>query len=445
MSHRLSVLIIGGGVAGLSSAFAHMKRGWKVSLVEARKRLGGRAWSLDNRNMDHKLDNGPHVILACYEHFRRLLQDLGSEELFFKSKGLVLSWLMRGGKFMRMQAGSLPAPLHLGQGFLRIKGMTLFERMELLLAGVCPFLRLPQSEMSLREWFIKQDIGKRAVSLLFEPLCRAIMNEEPEFAQARLFLRTLREAFRGSKERSAIWLPKVPWSEILDQPAQRVLATRGCDLRLGQKVTALATGSSAPRVRLASGEWLQTHDRVVLALPWKEAAMLEEQVPFTKGARELQATPILTVYTKLPDKALPFDDSLVALVGDGPFHFIVRRPDDEGRARAGFPVAILAGAARSLDGKPAKEITKIALAQLASWLGRSEPWPDECTQEAHVHRESSATIAPSARALQLRPEAGPSIIPGLWLAGDWTDTGLPSTLEGAAWSGAHPLEDEAHV
>jgi hypothetical protein len=380
------------------------------------------------------------VLLGCYRAFRRLLRALGSEDAFFRQDSLRLTWLAEGGALLRLRPPRWPAPLHLAGGFLGLQALSLSERLELCAAGLLPFLPRPAAGETVAAWLRRQGHGGIARQLMFEPLCLAVMNEAPERADARLFARTLREAFSGGRGHSAIWVPRWPWGQILDRPAQALARRERVALLLGHRVAALLPSSATPTLQLASGEQLAGHDRVLLALPWKGAAALDPGGIICPGAGSIAAAPMVNVYLMLPPGTLKFPDPVVALVAGHPFHFLCRRVDAAGQANPELPAALLAGGAWHLDGWPRQAIVAAGLDQLARHLGRAEPWPATVAATARVVREAQATLAPDPGTVLLRPKPGPTRVPGLWLAGDWTDTGLPSTLEGAARSAFDPLD-----
>ena len=438
MSQR-SVVVLGGGVAGIAAAVGHHELGFRITLVEARRHLGGRAFSLAARRLGQKIDNGPHVLLGCYRAFRRVLRALGAEQSFHRPDALQLTWLSKGGRVERMTGKRLPAPLHLVAGFLGIRGLELTQRFELLLAGLAPFLPLPRGGVTVATWLRHAGFDGTARTYLFDPLCRAVMNAEPDQCDAGLFVGTLREAFAGNRAHSAMWIPVEPWDAILDKPARDWLGRHGHRVLLGHRATTLEARRPAPSMRLDDGTLLADHDRLVVALDWRSAHSLTKRFAVAPAADRIPNSPLVTVHVALPPTAVPFDDPIVALLGGQPFHFLCRRPRLDGAVRADVPASLLAGGATDLDGMPAARIVSLALGQLANHLGRTAPWPEETHASALVVREPRATIAPRPSIDDLRPTPGPTHIEGLWLAGDWTATGLPSTLEGAARSSLDPL------
>jgi hypothetical protein len=205
-------------------------------------------------------------------------------------------------------------------------------------------------------------------------------------------------------------------------------------------VRALEPGARAPAVQLEDGRVLNDHGRVVLALPWSEAARLDAGGRVAPRAGELQPSPLVSVHLSLPAGSIAFSDPVVAFVDGQPFHFLCRRASDSGAARPDVPACLLAGGATDLDGQPARGIVGTALAQLALYLGRRDPWPARTVESATVLREPRATFAHLPGSRSARPRPGATALPGLWLAGDWTNSGLPATLEGAARSGFDPLD-----
>lgn len=426
--------VLGGGVAGMTAAFGLAERGFAVELLESRRQVGGRAFSTLDRPTGRWLDNGPHVMLGCYRAMRTLLARLGTTDGFQQDRTLRLAYRFAGGRVTALSLSSLPVPLAMPAALLRLD--VPFAVRWRALAGMAsvPFGAAP--ELTLGDWLARRRQTGVPDALLWRPLCRAIMNVEPEQASAADYLATLREAFFGGARAAAFWLPKRPWSELLAVPAPRALAAAGVRLCTGARVVGLdvAAGRIAG-IALADAERREVGagDLVVSALPWFALRALAPP-GLTADQGELVSSPIVTANFVLPPDrpALCVDGPVVALVDGAPFHFVLRRPDDDVRQ-----LALLSGGDRSLDGRPVDEIAALATQQLR----RYHPEFDG-NATVRIRKEQHATFvaAPGSRARRPAPGPLPGGASNLLVCGDWTATGLPATLEGAARSAERLLQ-----
>lgn len=423
--------VLGGGVAGLSAAFGLCDRGHRVTLLESRGWLGGRAFSSPDRETGQRLDNGPHVMLGCYRATRALLRRLGTEDGFQQDRALALSYRSRGGAVVRLALANLPVPLAMPWALLRLR-LPLGARLRALW-GMASSLARAGSDASLADWLRRRGQLGAPDAFLWRPLCRAIMNVEPEHAAADDFLATLREAFAGRAAAAAFWIPKRPWGALLGDPAPAALAAAGAELRPGTRVAGLdvAAGRVAAIVladgqRLAVGE----QDLVVSALPW--FALRAALPALAPAVGELASSPIVSAFVETAAPALPDEGPVVALVDGDPFHFVMRTPGGDVRR-----FALVAGGNRSFDGQSVDTIAARAVAQLAAYY----PGLSLAGASVRIRKEQHATFVASCGSGRARPrpgrlDGGPT---NLWLCGDWTQTGLPATLEGAARSAATML------
>ena len=426
------VFVLGGGVAGLSAAFGLAERGHAVTLLESRQWLGGRAFTSFDRVSGRWLDNGPHVMLGCYRAMRVLLRRLGTEGGFQQDASLRLGFRLANGERAALQLGRLPVPLAMPVALFGLP-MPFGARLRGLL-GMGAVLRGTRPEWSLADWFAARGQRGEPAAFLWRPLCRAIMNCDPEEACAADFLATLREAFLGSAARAAFWVPKRSWRELIGEPAMPALAKAGVTVRLGARVTALVRRSGVvDALGLGDGERMElgAADRVVSALPWFALAPLLGNTPQQPiGPHHLRSAPIVTAYVTLAASAPPLvdDGPVVGMVGGAPFDFLLRTPGGDPRQ-----VALLAGGERSFDGQTVDVIAQRALAQMQRYV----PEAVLAGASVRVRKEQHATFVPDRDSGFHRPAPGPfaPTQPGnLWLCGDWTATGFPATLEGAARS-----------
>ncbi|MFK7740417.1 MAG: FAD-dependent oxidoreductase [Planctomycetota bacterium] len=446
--------VLGGGVAGMAAAFGLADRGFRVELIESRAHCGGRAFATPDRVLGRRVDNGFHVMLGCYRATRALLRRLGTEDGFQQDPRLVMQYRFSPKRSARLSLSGLPVPLAMPWALLRL-GISWSGRLRALFGMSTVLFGARKTDM-FSDWLQRRWQRGEPDDVMWRPLCRAVMNCEPEEASARAFLRTLREAFFGSAKSAAFWIPTRTWGEIFADPAPAALEAAHVRLRLGSRVAGLQAADCGARIgalELASGERISVgeNDLVASALPWfglrrllvddirgdgDHASPSRATLPPSSppGWAELESAPIVTAYFECKDTGqIPPDEGpVVALVGAAPFHFLLRTPGDPiGR------FALLSGGDRSLDGHSVAEIARVARQQLANAYGVAL---DDAV--VRIRKEQHATFVASPASENQRPRPG-LLDPrwgNLYVCGDWTDTGFPATLEGAARSAERMLD-----
>ncbi len=424
---RRRVIVAGGGTAGISLSFLLAEAGLEVVLLEASSRLGGRVFSFASSLLGGgELDNGPHVLAGAYKEFPALLGKLGTEGMFSHAPSLDLSFLARGGRIHRLRAPAfLPAPLHLLAGLLRFTALSPKERLRAAWAvgRLVGGKEIPGRTVA--EWCRERGLLGRPVDFFLGPLCRAILNTREEEASLELFAAALGESFRGPPSRAALWVPSRPWSEILGRPARKSLESKGVEVRLGTRLEGVEVERGRFRAACLREEKL-AGDALFLCLPpWRLAGLLPAGAVRGDWA-SLRPAPMEILYVKVkkqPGRQGPVPQVLGLPPGEG-FDFLV-----PGRGRAW---AFLATPARPRRGE---EESRASLAGRAlACLGSLGAGRLEREQDVLHLVWPKALLHQPAGVERLRP--GPvTEVEGLFLAGDWIDTGLPATLESAARSG----------
>jgi squalene-associated FAD-dependent desaturase len=433
------VVVIGGGLAGISAALACAQAGAEVTLLEARGRLGGAAYSFSRGELT--VDNGQHVFLRCCTAYRELLEQLGATELVALQPRLDVPVLAPGGRLGRLRRSELRAPLHLAGALLRYPYLAMRQR--LALAWAMQRLRAVDVEdpandaVSFGDWLRRHRQSRRAVETIWELIVRPTVNltvDDASLAQAAQVFQVglLSDAAAGD-----IGWAVAPLGEIHDRAARAALERAGVDVHLGSTAQTLsrviiAGGPGQGRLSFqidASDGFSGRADAVVVALPPAQAARL---LPANIGlapdfAERLGASPIINLHIVYDRRVLehPFATGV-----DSPVQWIFDRTAGSG-LRDGQYLAVSLSAADDELHATAEDLRGRYLPALADLL----PAAREATvREFFVTREHSATFraAPGARAL--RPPACTEV-PGLVLAGAWTDTGWPATMEGAVRSG----------
>ena len=426
-------LVVGGGYAGCAAAVELADLGFEVTLLEARRQWGGRATSWPDPRLGDPVDNGQHIWLGCYRETRRLLARLGSAHRVEFAPVLDLLWLELGGRRSRLRAG--PGRVGLALGLLGLTRVPLAERVRLgraLAAG-----EAPPAGATVARWLEVLGQGPSARRFFWQPFCEAALNETPDRAAALPLYRALVEAFRGSAEDAALGLPRAGLADLL-APIVDCLAARGGRALLGRAAREVrAAPDGGYETVLESGESLGS-EALVLALPAADAQALAAAGALSDVAAALEPaartalSPIVSVTLWFDRPVLPA--RVVGLVsppaGGGPgFSFAFDRGALVGGTPGRWPLTLVASAARSIVGLPARGVVERARAALDAYgVTTAAPLAER------VIKEPRATPSLTPEAERARPACATRRL-GLAVAGDWTATGLPATLEGAVRSG----------
>lgn len=429
------ILILGGGFAGLAAGVALSGAGHRVRLLEQKPHLGGRARSFLDPTTGSVVDNGQHIFMGCYHATVRFLQEIGSLDSVRFQPRLTVHFLERDGRLSLLECPNLPPPWHLLVGVLRSKSFSASEKFEVFRLGRA-LKSAANSEqdperLTVDEWLGKLGQSERLRRNFWDLLCIAALNEDPKIAAAVLFDRVLHLALFRSPADSRIGLARVGLGDCYTQAAAATIASRGGRVEPGRSVASLLIADSVCRgVRLADGGTIEART-VVSAVPWYEfvrilpGELLRSEPSFT-NILSLRPAPIISINLWLdrPVTELEF----VGLRGT-----TIQWLFNKGRifgSGENYVSLVLSGAHAHI-GRPKEELLAVAWRELGELL-------PAVRQAKLVHslviKERLATFSPSIDAEAVRPRAT-TPVRGLFLAGDWTATGLPATIEGAVQSG----------
>jgi squalene-associated FAD-dependent desaturase len=440
----VKVAVVGAGFAGLAAAVALQERRHTVTLLERRGVLGGRATSVRDALTGEDVDNGTHLMIGAYGDTLDLLRRAGADDLAWTQPDLRIDYVDERGP-TSLRCPPLAAPWHLLAGLLGLR-LPWRARWDALRLAMAVKMGGPPHGLTLEEYFDRTRQGPDVRRLLWGPLATAVLNESPPRAAAVLFYNVFRAAFLGHRAHSSLVFLRCGWAQLHERLAT-YFAARGGSLRRRALVSevvvregraaavslrqrplekaAIRAGASATPERLEV-------DAVVLAVPWTAVpSLLPEDVrsqdPFAR-LTQLGGSPIVSVEMWLDRVVVP--QAMVGLRA-GEMEWVFDKGRLFGRAGAPQHLSFIASAAwRSL---PRTNAELAAAAEEA--LRRYFPaMAGAAVQRTLVLREPEATFTCGPQAEALRPGPRTSVA-GLWLAGDWTDTGLPSTIEGAVRSG----------
>lgn len=434
------VVVIGAGVAGLSAATALAERGARVCVVEARPVPGGRATSHRDPATGDTVDNGQHILMGCYRESLAFLDRIGTKRLVRLQPALEVPMVDTDGVRSTLSCPALPSPWHLVGAVFEWEALRWRDRLSVLsigralqtarrqLEGATTDLAASPGE-TVENWLIRNGQSKRLREMLWDPLALAAMNQPPAEAGATAFARVLAGVFGPDPRDAAIALPMVPLAELYVEPAQRYLETRGGSLRLNALARVMVENGRAAGVSLRGGDRILA-GAVISTVPWHMLGALFEDVPdslrgIVERAGRMKSYPIVTVNLWLDQAVL--DAPFVGLPGREMQWVFDKRAVFEGAASH---LSLVSSGAASLAALSNQDIVERALADMRSAFPRTA---GAAIRHAGVIRERHATfsVAPG------EPDRPRALTPlaGFVLAGDWTDTALPGTIESAAASG----------
>jgi hydroxysqualene dehydroxylase len=424
------VAVVGGGLAGITAALDCADAGAEVSLLEVRPRLGGAAYSFERDGL--RLDNGQHVFLRCCVAYRALLGRLGSERRVHIQPRLEIPVLKPGEEPVLLRRASLPAPLHLAGALARYRHISLPQRAGAARAALA-LARMgadadADEEQTLGAWLAERGQSPATISALWDLIALPTLNLPASEASLALGAFVFRTGLLSRADAGDIGFHDRPLGETIGEPAVRALAEAGVDVRLGWRA-ARVTGAGE-RLQVHGGPSEVSADSVIAALPHaRAAALLDELAPeLARRVGGLTASPIINLHVVYDRRVcdLPF----AAGVGT-PVQYVF---DRTAAARAPEGCQCLAISLSGAEREMAMSVQTLRERYLDALAGLFPRAREARVEHFVVTREHAATFRATPGARSLRP--GPHTpVSGLYLAGAWTDTGWPATLEGAVLSG----------
>ncbi|MGA5583142.1 hydroxysqualene dehydroxylase HpnE [Streptomyces thermodiastaticus] len=427
-------VVVGGGLAGLTAALSLADAGVRVTLLEGRPRLGGLAFSF--RRGDLTVDNGQHVYLRCCTAYRWFLDRIGGTDLAPLQDRLDVPVLdaarPEGRRLGRIRRDALPVPLHLGRSLATYPHLSLADRARVGRAALALQALDPAApaldERNFGEWLAAHGQSARAVEALWDLVGVATLNATASDVSLGLAAMVFKTGLLSDPGAADIGWARVPLGELHDRLARKALDSAGVSIEVRTRVTSVSKKENGRWSVQVPGRSLEA-DAVVLAVPQREAHALLPAGALEAPERllDIDTAPILNVHVVLDRTVLsrPF----VAAIGT-PVQWIFDRTHASG-LKDGQYLALSQSAAHQEIDTPVAELRERYLPELRRLLPLAR---DARVRDFFVTRERTATFAPSPGVGRLRPGARTKV-PGLYLAGAWTATGWPATMEGAVRSG----------
>jgi len=435
------VLIIGGGWAGLSAAVQAIKSGAKVTLIEAKNELGGRARSVNLRG--HTVDNGQHILIGAYRATLGLMSEVGltPQTLLHRCRLSLLNNQSQG--FELTGPHWLPLFFQFLLATLKCQNWTLVDKWSLLQVSAQWFLQGFKCSATSSVTEISEGASSLVMSTFITPLCLSALNTPPESTSGQIFLRVLKDAMLSGAGSSDFLIPRCTLGELFPQACERWLIQRGCVILKGKRLEQLPTVAT-PIEQAFSSDPLEAPDAIIIACDATNAARLTSQLnpSWATSAQSLEHTQIATTYIKCNDPTFKgLKRALTMLRSDSDSSGQIRAP-----AQFVFDRRLLF---TDNPGQSQENINKTLLAFVSSYATLTNDQislavMDQASKELGLQSlELLGTITERRATFFAKPgvvRPTYQVANGVWACGDYVQGPYPSTIEGAVLSGIQVFE-----
>ncbi len=439
------VLIIGGGLAGLSAACELADRGYRVDLFEKRPYLGGRTFSFRDKATGEEIDNGQHIFMKCCTSYIEFLKRLGVYDRTYVQERLSVTVYGKDGRSSALKSARLPPPLHLGPSLAGYKHLSLREKLAVLrgglaLRGVSAKKLWGLDGVSFYDWLKAHGQPDRAIDSFWNLIILPTLNDDARDVSAAQAIMVFQEGFMKNREAADIGIAKVGLSALLADEAREYIESRGGCVHLGEGIASLdGTLEAIEGARTSRGAMHRADAYVTAVPPNRLLALLPPALrtheSFARAGR-LGMSPIVNMHVWLDRTVtdLPFATYLESHV-----QWVFNR---SAMQRLGFNgsrsqsdqrqhlVISVSGAHKLID-MPKEDLAQLLLEDLRRRIPAAR---EARVLSTTIVRERFATFTASPGSAANRPPCK-TPVPNLFLAGEWTATGWPSTMESAVRSG----------
>ncbi|MGB9407182.1 MAG: hydroxysqualene dehydroxylase HpnE [Terracidiphilus sp.] len=433
-----TITVIGGGVAGMSAACALAEAGFRVQLVEQRGYLGGRASSYLHPGVNEVIDNCQHVLFGCCTNLLGFYRRIGVADRIHWTHEMTM--IEPGGRRSRLEPFEwgplrLPAPLHGAPSFLSAKSLTFADKISLgrAMRAMMKPAALIDTRESLDAWLRRHKQTEGSLNRFWRLVIASALNAELDSIAVPYAAKVIRELFLNSAEAGSMGMSTVPLSELY-AGVTPFLAERGGSVLLNTPVEGAAWDEETSQWMICTRAGELISDFVILALPFEAMQKLLPRLPAEEDTEKLSRQIERHEHWPLCSVHLWFDREITglehAVLLDREIHWMYNQSKLQ-TGRGGHYIELVVSATRAFAALPREAAIQQALRELAEFFPRAG---EARLLKAALVKEMRATFGVSPGIDSARP-AAISPWPNLFLAGDWTATGWPSTMESAARSG----------
>ncbi len=421
---RPHVVIVGGGLAGLAAAAALADSGAHVTVLEARRKVGGRAASFEDPVAGGLVDACQHVAMGCCTNFLDLCRQAGLADALRRDRTL---WFIdpEDRRAACTPSRFLPAPLHLAPLLFGMRHFSFREKLALArgMLALARWRHVPGAPRpTALAWLESAGQPDRVIRLFWQPVLESALGESIDLVDVEPARKVCVDAFFAHREASDLYVPTAPLGEVFGVRLAEWLASHGVHVATGCAVTALERDRDGRVVTVRSDTETLPCNAVILAVPWKAAARLVPDVVPPADDR-LAGSPITAVHLWFDRDCIDLPHAvLVGRVSQWIF-----KPED---GPPGYCQVVISASRALLDGDR-EQLRDTVVAEVRSAFPAAR---DAALVASRIVTDPTAVLSVRPGVDAVRPTAG-TAVPNLFLAGDWTATGWPSTMESAVRSG----------
>ncbi len=421
--------VVGGGLSGLSAAAYLSSNNIDITLFESSPKLGGRVYSFSSSLFPKPVDNGQHLLMGCYSETLAFMRLIGASSNLSVQNNFIMHFVDENGNHSVLRAGNLFYPFNILAAILRFKGLDFLSKRKII--SLMIRLRVSSkptafSNESVHDWLNRFSQTENAVKYLWEVLAIGTMNADTKESSATMFEYILKEIFFRGSFNSKFIIPGSDLSAVFCAPASKYILSNKCNINLSQSIVEISK-TSDNRFQLTTKEGLtELFDKVIFALPLFALKRIKGIHNFITLADDtlVKYAPIITFHIKLKKNNLA---ERYYCVLDSPIQWLFN---------SGGHITTVTSAAEKFADVPENILWETFKKELESKFEISE----EDIESHLLIKEKRATFVSSNEFNKFRTSIF-SKEKGIALAGDWTDTGLPATIEGAVLSGSKSAKE----
>ena len=415
-------VVIGGGLAGLSSAVFLADSGINVEVIEASPKLGGRTYSFLDKSTSDVIDNGQHILMGCYKDTLDFIRLIKAENNFSFQKHLKVNFLRENSELYQLKANNLIYPLNFLSALLSYKAVSLSNRIKLLQFFAKLFFYPDNSlnKITVYQWLKQENQTDELIKSFWEILCVGALNTNINNASAKVFSDILKRIFFSGSKAAAIILPRFGLSESFCNNSKNFIKERRGSISLLESVDEIVVKTERIVSIKTNKREISGFDYVVSAVPYFVLKNILGKNKAILKKIDFNYSTIVSIHIWLKENKLTEDLDFYGLI-DSPVHRIFNHKSH---------LSLVISDANDFADTPKEELFDIAALQLEKYLNISK----ENLVSYKIIKEKRATFIPSNDILNKRPEPN-TVLKNFFLAGDWVNTGLPSTIESAVKSG----------